>query len=117
MSTPTHICATCRWWIRGRILIENRGELPGQCRRNPPLARSTWPSTDSGDWCGEHSKLSEVADKAAGHEPTATPTARGDDTPQSTATAAPDDKRPGATPAAKADAARPTTPTRNRGRQ
>jgi hypothetical protein len=58
MDQPT--CKTCRWWwLYGEPADEDR---KGECRRNAPLPviddgkhnQALWPSTDNGDWCGEH---------------------------------------------------------------
>lgn len=59
MSTPKilYTCASCRWWVAGKRLTNGQA-LPGQCRRNPPIpipGGTRWPSTETGDWCGEHS--------------------------------------------------------------
>jgi hypothetical protein len=50
----TPACFNCRYWAPPDAYV------PGECRRHPPVVDhvgddwlTTWPATNSGDWCGE----------------------------------------------------------------
>jgi hypothetical protein len=55
-ATMKPFCIDCRYWA------PPNEDAPGECRRHPPIVDhvdgewlTTWPSTNSGDWCGEFS--------------------------------------------------------------
>ncbi len=70
MTQPT--CETCRFWQ----LVELAPYWSGDCRRHTPRMQgdiaphgsaqfqepkaAIWPSTNSGDWCGEHQPKQEA---------------------------------------------------------
>jgi hypothetical protein len=73
--TPRFVCSTCRWWVPGKVL-QNRQQLAGQCRRNPPAFQpggARWPNTENHDWCGEHSELGNLLGAPAGSAPAGQP--------------------------------------------
>ncbi|MFM2044563.1 MAG: hypothetical protein RLY86_3139 [Pseudomonadota bacterium] len=55
----TEVCCNCRHWLGAGL--KQRGPK-GQCRRNPPTITErapfgAFPVTDSGDWCGEWTRV------------------------------------------------------------